>query len=145
MSVLYGCLLAALLFLLKWLQLRFWVVDHSIEVYVGTVALLFMGLGIWLARSLITPKVHTVVVEKTISVDPNFEVNHAEIERLSITPRELEVLKHMAEGLSNQEIADRMFVSISTIKTHSKNLFDKMQVSRRTQAIEQARRSRIIA
>ena len=81
MSVSYGCLLAALLFLLKWPQLRFWVVDHSIEVYVGTVALLFMGLGIWLARSLITPKVHTVVVEKTISVDPNFEVNHAEIER----------------------------------------------------------------
>lgn len=139
--ILYGLALAVLLFLLKWLEWRFLILSHAMDIYAGTLALLFTGLGIWLATRLIKPK--TVVVEKTI-LQKDFVLNEAELERLRISTRELEVLQLMAEGLSNQEIADRLFVSLNTIKTHSSNLFLKLEAGRRTQAIEKAKRLNLI-
>jgi two-component system, NarL family, response regulator LiaR len=140
--ILYGVCMALLLFILKWLELRFVIIDHALEVYVGTIALIFTGLGIWLAVKIVKPKV--TVIEKEIYVSVPFTVNTKELELLNLSKRELEVLQLMAEGLSNKEIADRLFVSLSTIKTHSNNLFDKMNVERRTQAIDKAKRLRII-
>jgi NarL family two-component system response regulator LiaR len=74
----------------------------------------------------------------------DFSPNQHELTRLNLSRRELEVLELMAEGLSNQEISTRLFVSLNTIKTHSSNLFDKMEVKRRTQAVEMAKRLCII-
>jgi NarL family two-component system response regulator LiaR len=152
--IIYGLSLAALLFLLKWLELRFVIIDHSFEVYIGCIAIIFTALGIWLALKLSRPKietrVETVVVEKEIYVKDNatnntsFIMNEAEREKLGLSNRELEVLQLMSEGLSNQEIADRLFVSLNTIKTHSSKLFEKMDVKRRTQAVEMAKRLNII-
>ena len=129
--LLYGTGLALLLFLLKWLELRFIIFDHSMEIYIGAIAVIFTGLGIWLTLKLTKPKVETVIVEKEVS-------------RLGLSSRELEVLQLMAEGCSNDEIADRLFVSLNTIKTHTSNLFAKMDVKRRTQAIEKAKRLSLI-
>lgn len=146
--ILYGLSLALLLFLLKWLQFRFVIIDHAFEIYVGAVALIFTALGIWLALKLSKPKVTTVVIEKEVRVPAHsngFVLNEKEMARLGISSRELEVLQLMAEGLSNQEIAGRLFVSLSTIKTHSSRLFEKMDVKRRTQAVEMAKRLSIIA
>lgn len=143
---LYGGSLAGLLFLLSWLKLRLIVFDHAFEVYVGSIALLFTGLGIWLALKLIRPKSRTIIVEKEIFVThgDTFTVNQAAVDDLNLSKREVDVLQLMAKGLSNQEIADRLFVSLSTVKTHSNNLFEKMGVKRRTQAIEHARQAGII-
>lgn len=145
-NVLYGISLAVLLFLLKWLEFRFVIVDHALEIYIGVIALLFTGLGIWLALKLARPKVETVVIEKEVIVErsPVFTLNEKALETLQLSKRELEVLQLMAEGLSNQEIADRLFLSLNTIKTHSLRLFSKMDVERRTQAIEKAKRLNII-
>ena len=140
--VLYGICMALLLFLLKWLELRFVIIDHALEVYVGAIALIFTGLGIWLAMKIVKPRV--TVVQKEVYVNAPFSVNQKEIDLLNLSKRELEVLQLMSEGLSNKEIADRLFVSLSTIKTHSNNLFDKMNVDRRTQAIDKAKRLGII-
>jgi len=140
--ILYGICMAILLFLLKWLELRFVIIDHAFEVYVGAIAVIFTGLGIWLATKIVRPKV--TIVEKEVYAKPPFSVNKKELELLNLSKRELEVLQLMAEGLSNKEIADRLFVSLSTIKTHSNNLFDKMNVERRTQAIDKAKRLGII-
>jgi DNA-binding CsgD family transcriptional regulator len=150
----YGLSMAVLLFLLKWLELRFLIISHSFELYAGAIALLFTGLGIWLALKLTRPKVKTVVVEKEVYIDrevpvpvsiaADFTFNEAEADKLGISKREREVLQLMATGLSNQEIADRLFVSLHTIKTHSSRLFEKMDVKRRTQAIEKAKRLNII-
>jgi NarL family two-component system response regulator LiaR len=140
--IFYGICMATLLFLLKWLELRFVIIDHAFEVYVGAIAVIFTGLGIWLATKIVKPKV--TIVEKEIYAKPPFSVNKKELELLNLSKRELEVLQLMAEGLSNKEIADRLFVSLSTIKTHSNNLFDKMSVERRTQAIDKAKRLGII-
>jgi NarL family two-component system response regulator LiaR len=141
--ILYGSSLALLLFLLKWLEWRFVVLDHAIEIYSGAIAVVFTGLGIWLALKLARPKQTTVIVEKEVPVRSGI-VDQKELARLGLSPRELEVLHLMAEGLSNQEIASRLFVSLNTIKTHSSKIFEKMDVRRRTQAIDKAKKLNII-
>jgi DNA-binding CsgD family transcriptional regulator len=144
--IIYGISLSLLLFLLKWLELRFLVIDHAVEIYAGAIALIFTALGIWLALKLAKPKVETHIVEKEIYLEQprDFTLNENEVEKLGLSKRELEVLQLMAEGLSNQEIASRLFVSLSTIKTHSSRVFEKLDVKRRTQAIEKAKRLSII-
>ncbi len=142
--ILYGVSLAALLLLLKWLEWHFIIINNAFEIYAGAIAVLFTGLGIWLALKLIKPKVETVVIEKTVFTNPDFIVNQDELNKLRLSSRELEVLQLMADGLSNQQIADRLFVSLNTIKTHTSNLFLKLEVERRTQAIEKAKRISLI-
>ena len=149
-TVIYGISLAILLFLLKWLELRFILLSHSMEIYIGSIALLFTGLGIWLALKLMTPKVQVKIVEqiveKTVPQEnpDEFQLNEAMLLELGLSKRELEVLQLMATGLSNQEIAGQLFVSLNTIKTHTSNVFEKLQVKRRTQAVEKARRLSLI-
>ncbi|MNY00778.1 Response regulator protein VraR [compost metagenome] len=145
-TLLYGFSLAALLFLLKWLELRYTIIDHAFQIYIGAIALIFTGLGIWLATKLSKPKVAVFTVEKEVYHDSNagFTVNQQEINRLNLSKRELEVLELMAKGLSNHEIAASLFVSLNTIKTHSSRLFEKMEVKRRTQAIDFAKKTGII-
>ena len=144
---LYGICMALLLFLLKWLEIKYLIVDHAFEIYAGSIALIFTALGIWLALKLTRQKVKTIVVEKEILVQKNgpFILNEKELENLGISKREHEVLQLMSEGLSNNEIAERMYVSLNTIKTHSSNLFVKLDVKRRTQAIEKGRKLQLIA
>lgn len=139
--------MALLLFLLKWLEFKLVIIDHALEIYIGAIAVVFTTLGIWLALKLARPKKETIIVEKEIYIqkDPDFRINEQELGNLNISKRELEVLQLMAEGLSNQEIASRLFVSLNTIKTHSSNIFEKMDVKRRTQAVEKAKRMNIIA
>jgi DNA-binding NarL/FixJ family response regulator len=132
---LYGGALASLLFLLKWLEWRFVVFDHAIEVYSGAIALLFTGIGIWLALKLTRPRAMTVTTPDPTPTGKN----------LGLSARELQVLQLMAEGLSNQEIAGRLFVSLNTVKTHSSRIFEKLDVRRRTQAVDKARRLKLIA
>lgn len=144
--IIYGASLAMLLFLLKWLELKFLIYDHAFEVYAGAIAVIFMGLGIWLALRLSRPKIETVVIEREIRVKPpeEFVLNEKEQEKLGLSKRELEVLELMAKGLSNNEIAERLFVSLNTIKTHSSRTFEKLDVKRRTQAVEKARKIGLI-
>lgn len=144
-TILYGLILASLLLVLKWIEIRFIIINHSFEIYVGLIAVLFTGLGIWLALKLTKPKVQTVIIEKEIiPQNENFIINEKAVEKFNLSKRELEVLNLMAEGLSNQEIAEKLFVSLNTIKTHNSKLFEKMEVKRRTQAIDIAKRVRII-
>jgi len=144
--LIYGVCLAMLLFLLKWLELRFVIIDHAFEAYIGSIALIFTLLGIWLALKLSKPKVKTVIVEKEIyrNHPGDFKLNEDELNKLGLSKRELEVLQLMAEGLSNQEISERLFVSLSTVKTHTSRLFEKLDVKRRTQAIEKGKRLSLI-
>lgn len=153
-TIIYSISLAFLLFLLKWLELRFIIFDHSFEIYIGCIAVIFTALGIWLALKLSKPKIETVVVEKEVYVYRNdtlpdgsaqamragFVLDTSLISRLELSRRELEILGLLAKGHSNQEIASTLFVSLSTVKTHIQNLFEKLEVKRRTQAVEKARR-----
>jgi len=143
--ILYGTSLAVLLLTMKWLEWRLVVIDHAFELYAGALALMFTALGIWLSRKLTQPKTNTIIVEKEVVVDTkDFILNEAELARLGLTKREMEVLQAMADGLSNQQIGERLFLSLNTIKTHSSKVFEKLEVQRRTQAVEKARKLKII-
>ena len=140
-TIIYSISLAFLLFLLKWLELRFIIFDHSFEIYIGFIAVIFTALGIWLALKLSKPKIQTVVVEKEVYVrkNENFALNTSLVSQLELSKRELEILSLLAQGHSNQEIASKLFVSLSTVKTHIQHLFEKLEVKRRIQAVEKAK------
>lgn len=148
--LLYAVSLVVILIALQVLQYKLLLVNHAYELYILCIAIVFTGLGIWLALKLMKPKteIKTMVVEKPVLVKEFSEAELKKIEKqiqqLGISNREMEVLQLMAQGLSNQEIADRIFLSLATVKTHSSNLFEKLDVKRRTQAIEKARQLYII-
>ena len=133
--ILYAMALAFLVFLLKSVEYRFYVRDLSIEFYIGFIAVLFTVLGVWAGLKLTR--------KKTI-LSADFVLDESKLQKLGISKREHEVLQLMATGLSNQEIADKLFVSLNTIKTHTSNLFLKLEVSRRTQAVQRGKELRLI-
>ena len=145
-TIIYSVSLAFLLFLLKWLELRFIIFDHSFEIYIGFIAIIFTALGIWLALKLSKPKIEKVMVEKEVYVarNENFVLDTSLVSQLELSKRELEILGLLAQGHSNQEIAAKLFVSLSTVKTHIQNLFEKLDVKRRIQAVEKARSLNLI-
>lgn len=144
--ILYGFSIAVLILVLKWLQWKFLIVDNSLEIYIGLIAVFFTIFGIWLATQLVKPKVQKVVVEKEVFVPQpgEFTINEKELEKLNLTNREYEVLQLLTKGYSNSDIAEKLFLSLSTVKTHVSSLLSKLNVKSRTQAIEKAKRLRII-
>jgi NarL family two-component system response regulator LiaR len=142
--LLYGLLGGALIAALKLIEYRWLVVEHSLEIYGGLVAAVFAGVGIWLGHRL-TRRIETVTVrEVRVGVPVDFMRDQGNVESLGITPRELEILELIAAGLSNREIAARLFVSENTVKTHSSRVFDKLDARRRTQAVQRGRELRLI-
>lgn len=142
----YGFLLAILVFAMKWLQWKFLIAYNSLDIYIGLIAVFFTILGVWIATQLVKPKVQKVVVEKEVFTPQpaEFTVNKNELKKLNLSNREYEVLQLLAKGYRNADIAESLFLSLSTVKTHASNLFVKMDVKSRTQAIEKAKRLKII-
>lgn len=146
--LIYGAALAILITLLKVVEYKMVVMDHSLELYGGSLAVVFTIIGIIAGRKLTGKK--ELIVEKIITVhtttaQPPMPVSEPKEDRWNLSKREHEILQLMAEGYSNQEIADKIFVSVSTVKTHGSNLFMKLDVQRRTQAIKKAKELKIIA
>ena len=135
-TLIYGLCGGILIVLLKLIEFRFLVVAHSIEIYGGLIAAIFAGLGIWLGLKLTKKKEVFVVREVLVPATTPFARNEQRLKDLGITRRELEILELIAQGLSNREIADKLFVSENTVKTHSSRLFDKLSARRRTQAVQ---------
>jgi len=123
--LIYGFIGGVLIALLKWTEYRFLVIQHSIEIYGGLIAAIFAVLGIWLGLKL-TGKQQTVVVKEIpVPAGQPFAPDERKREDLHITPRELEILELIAQGLSNREIAEKLFVSENTVGAR-----------RRTQAVQ---------
>lgn len=143
--LLFGVVGAALILLLRAIEYRFLVVEHSVEIYGALIGVLFVVLGIWLGGTLTrranpggAPLEATMVAATGGEAAAEISDNSTELRReaMGITRRELEILGLMADGLSNREIADRLFVSENTVKTHSSRLFEKLNAKRRTQAVQ---------
>ena len=137
---LYGIIGGILIAALKWSEYRFLVIDHSIEIYSGLIAATFAAVGILLGLKLTRKQERIVVKEVPVRVPvpmaKPFCPNEAKREELAITPREMEILELIAQGMSNREIAGKLFVSENTVKTHSSRVFDKLGARRRTQAVQ---------
>jgi ATP/maltotriose-dependent transcriptional regulator MalT len=144
--LLYGLCMALLLFAMRWLELRYLIFNLKFEFLVLATALIFMGLGVWLTLKLAKPKKETLIVDKEIYIvrDKELPVAKDNAQDIGISNRELEVLQLMAGGLSNAEIAEKLFISLNTVKTHLSKIFEKLEVKRRTQAVEKAKRLGII-
>jgi len=132
--LIYGLCGGLLILVLRLVEYRFLVVEHSVEIFGGSIALLFAGLGIWLGLKLTRKK--EILIFKEVAVSPTFALNEGKLRELGVTRRELEILELIADGLSNREIAEKLFVSENTVKTHSSRLFDKLSAKRRTQAVQ---------
>ncbi|HPF10459.1 MAG TPA: LuxR C-terminal-related transcriptional regulator [Flavobacteriaceae bacterium] len=104
------------------------------EVVVAIVAVVFLLMGLFIAKK----------KRQTANEVPS-TIDHHKIENLGISKREYEILQKISEGLSNKEIGARLFVSEHTVKTHVSNLFQKLEVKRRTQAVQKAKELNIIA
>jgi DNA-binding CsgD family transcriptional regulator len=135
-TLIYGLCGGVLIVVLKLIEFRFLVVQHSIEIYGGLVAALFAAPGIWLGLKLTKKKEVLIVKEVPVPATQSFTLNEQRLKDLGITRRELEILELIARGMSNREIADKLFVSENTVKTHSSRLFDKLSAKRRTQAVQ---------
>ncbi len=137
--LLYGLLAGVLIAVLRFIEYRYLVVTHSVEIYGGLIAALFAGLGIWLGVTLTGRPERVVIREVSVPAASGFVADPARREAFGITKRELEILELMAAGMSNREIAERIFVSENTVKTHASRLFDKLGARRRTQAVNTAK------
>ncbi len=149
-ALIYGLIGGVLIALLKWTEYRFLVIEHSIEIYGGLIAATFAVLGIWLGLKLTRSRERVVVKEVLVPssepIGPSgkpvifnrepFVPDEKKREGLGITARELEILELIAQGMSNREIAAKLYVSENTVKTHSSRVFDKLGAKRRTQAVQ---------
>jgi NarL family two-component system response regulator LiaR len=138
--LLFGLVGGIVITLMKWTEYRFLVVEHSIEIYGGLTAATFAAFGIWLGlrltRKQVVLKEVPVPYPVPVPAGQPFVVNSKKQMELEITPRELEILELIASGMSNREIAEKIFVSENTVKTHSSRVFDKLGAKRRTQAVQ---------
>ena len=147
--VLYGLAGGILIALLRLVEYRFLVVEHSLEIYGGIVAAVCAGVGLWFGMRLTAarpggPPGHAAVSDPVRATPPAAAPDTARPESLGLTPRELEILRLMAAGMSNREIAATLFVSENTVKTHSSRLFEKLGAKRRTQAVQLGRQHALI-
>jgi len=126
--LIYASLLAAAVFALEWIEYQYLTRAFTTEFYIILIGIGFLGLGIWLGR----------VFTRTPSNAP-FQLNQAALDSLGITKREHTVLEHLADGISNKEIAERLHVSPNTVKTHVSKLYDKLDVKQRVQAVQKAK------
>jgi len=142
--LLFGLAGGIVITLLKWTEYRYLVMEHSIEIYGGLTAATFAAFGIWLGLRLTRKQIVLKEVQVLVPAGQPFEVNSQKVAELEITPRELETLELIARGLSNREIAEKLFVSENTVKTHSSRVFDKLGAKRRTQAVQLGKEFRLI-
>jgi DNA-binding NarL/FixJ family response regulator len=142
--VLYGLSSGLLIALLKVIEYRFLVVEHSMAIYGGLIAALFAAVGIWLGVSLRRPVPPPSAPIQIVPAGGPFMRDDARVGELGLTPRELEILELIADGLSNREIAEKLFVSENTVKTHSSRVLAKLGAKRRTQAVQIGKASRLI-
>ncbi|MEL7532147.1 MAG: response regulator transcription factor [Bacteroidota bacterium] len=140
--ILYGVAMALLVLLMKFVDYRFLIRDISVEFYIGLVALLFTALGIWVGLKFTRPN---PALERSVPRSGEKPQKPAAIAELGLSKREMEVLELMAQGHSNQEIAEQLFISLNTVKTHTSKLFQKLSARRRTQAVQIAKSKGLIS
>lgn len=140
----FGILIFALLMLFQLARIQSFKSGFKIEIWIAVFSILFFIIGIFISRKLFRPKPTLIEKEIYVNTDQPFEVDASQISKLGISKREYEILQLIDEGLSNQQIAEKLFVSENTIKKHISNLFFKMDVERRTEAIKKAKGLKIL-
>ena len=132
----FGILIASLLILFKLARFSYMDSSPGPEIWIAVISLVFFGIGIFISRKYL-PKIKKEIVQK--------EIDLIQVDKIGLSKREYEILQLINDGLSNQQIADKLFLSENTVKKHISNLFIKLDVQRRTEAIKKAKELNIIA
>lgn len=130
----FSGIIAALLILFRIGKYSLGTQTSGWEILLAIIALVFLLLGIYLR-----PK-----KRGDSQINTPFKSDIEQARQLGISKRELEILGKIAEGLSNKEIGEVLFVSENTVKTHTSNIFQKLNVKRRTQAVQKAKELKLI-
>jgi len=136
---LYGVVGGVLIALLKLIEYKHFVNEYPSEIYGGLIAIIFTVLGIYFGLRWTRAREVVVIREVPVRVDGPFVLDAGKLKEVGLTAREHEILALIAQGLSNREIGEKLFVSENTVKTHSSRLFEKMQVNRRVQAVQKGK------
>lgn len=120
----YGLILGLCLLFFQVLRSKVFIHSISLEMYGGIVAVIFLMVGMFLSRRIFDPTNH----QKVVSI--------SNLDDCKLSGREKEVLELLGQGYSNQEIADRLYVSLNTVKTHLTRIYGKLGVNSRTQAMK---------
>jgi len=136
--ILLGLAGGVLIALLKVIEYQHLVLVYPDALYGGLLAIIFSAVGLGMGLRWARIREVVVVKEVTPAAGP-FVASAEQLDRTGLTPREHEILGLIADGLSNREIAQRLFLSENTVKTHSSRLFAKLEVSRRVQAVSKGR------
>ena len=139
----FGLLIFSLLVLFRladYTQFRF---HYGIEIWIALFSVLFLIIGIFLSRKLFRKE---IIKEKQVIIEipASNEIDDKQLTKLGLSKREYEILQLITDGLSNQQIANKLYISENTIKKHISNLFLKLDVERRTEAVKKAKELRVI-
>ena len=137
----FGLLILCLLILFKIGEINFAKGNVKLEVIVAIVAFIFFFVGLYFNNQAQNKKTRG----STESITAGQIIDYEQIKKVGLTQREHDVLVKMAEGLSNQEIAQQLFLSESTVKTHVSNILFKLDAKRRTQAIQSAKKLKLVS
>ena len=133
--VIIGFLLGAGLIVFQYLEYSYYHASQYQDFYLLLISIAFLSMGILIGKK-VKDKKKTETIES--------EVDDHMVQKLGISSREMEVLDHLAIGHSNQEIADLLFVSLNTVKTHISNLYSKLNVDKRTKAVSKAKQLKLL-
>lgn len=139
----FGLLILALLVLFQLARVSRFRSELSPELLLAGFSLLFLGIGIYLSRKFFRKE---VILEKQIIVEvpASTAIDEKQLEKTGLSKREYEILQLISDGLSNQQIAEKLFISENTIKKHISSLFLKLDVERRTEAVKKGKALKII-
>lgn len=136
----FGLLSVATFILYRLSQFAYFRDQVSLGLIIAIFSLLFLGVGVYAAKTYGSKE---GAATESSGAAPAIDANS--IRQSGLSPRELEILSLIANGHSNNEIAEQLFVSESTVKKHVSNVLVKLDAKRRTQAIKIAKEMRIIA
>ena len=141
--VLFGAAMALLILLLKYFEYRYFIGSLDTEIYIAVVSVIFTGLGVWIGYKIIGGK-KPITIIKEVEKELAFEIDQERLDELNLNNREYEILKLISTGMTNKEISEELFIAIPTVKTHTSNLYAKMVVKNRTQAVHKAQSLKLI-
>jgi DNA-binding NarL/FixJ family response regulator len=140
--LIYGTALGGATLFLKVVENEYYAKELRLEMVMAALAIVFILLGFWIGNTFYKAPAVAPVQEQPSAVPVASEAVEY---KMDISPREYEVLQLMALGQSNQEIADNLYISLSTVKTHTTNIYAKLDVKRRTQAVQKAKELNILS